>query len=258
MDLKNDSPAQHAPQPPATRQSRANISFAQKLPKADLKDATGMKTYLSTLADVLPSVNELAAAIILGHDFVSTCGTSFNGLMKISDTEEIMKLTFTEITRNNDEPVAHFDSSETSSGKDLIAADRILKSIFALSSTQDTLETLSAFTTAVEKVEHIRTSLMLKTHSDTTRLFGFLLINNFSDFGKFSTWSAHVYKHWLEIDFDNIDRFDLLKFVLTNTSSKYKPIMEEIMLNHPNADFAEMNDLVSKWEEVHRTINSRW
>jgi hypothetical protein len=76
-----------------------------------------------------------------------------------------MKLTFTEITRNNDEPVAHFDSSETSSGKDLIAADRILKSIFALSSTQDTLETLSAFTTAVEKVEHIRTSLMLKTHS---------------------------------------------------------------------------------------------
>jgi len=260
MDLKNDSPVQNAPNPPpSTRQSKANISFSQKLPKGDLKDPTSMKTYLSTLADVLPSINELAAAIILGHDFESTRNQiSFNSLMKISDTEQIMQLEFTEVTRNNEEPAAHFDQNETSSGKDLIAADRILKSIFALSTTQDTLQTLSAFGTAVEKVEHIRTSLMLKTHSDTTRLFSFLLINNFSDFGKFSTWSAHVYKHWLEIDFDNIDRFDLLKFVLTNTSTKYKPIMEEIMLNHPNADFSEMNTLVSKWEEVHRTINSRW
>ena len=186
MDLKNDSPVQNAPNPPpSTRQSKANISFSQKLPKGDLKDPTSMKTYLSTLADVLPSINELAAAIILGHDFESTRNQiSFNGLMKISDTEQIMQLEFTEVTRNNEEPAAHFDQNETSSGKDLIAADRILKSIFALSTTQDTLQTLSAFGTAVEKVEHIRTSLMLKTHSDTTRLFSFLLINNFSDFSK--------------------------------------------------------------------------
>ena len=43
--------------------------------------------------------------------------------MKISDTEQIMQLEFTEVTRNNEEPAAHFDQNETSSGKELIAAD---------------------------------------------------------------------------------------------------------------------------------------
>ena len=72
MSLKNDSPAQQTHTTTiATKQSKANIGFAQKLPKADLKVPTGMKTYLSTLADVLPSVNELAAAIVLGHDFTT-------------------------------------------------------------------------------------------------------------------------------------------------------------------------------------------
>ena len=176
--------------------------------------------------------------------------------MKTSDVETILRLHFKEVVRNHEEPAAHFEPNEVSSGKDLLAADRLLKSIFALSSTQDTLQTSSAFSTGVEKVEHIRTTLLLKTHSQTSRLYGFLCINNFSDFTGWQDWSAHVYQKWLEIDFDNIDHYDLLKFVLTNTSSKYKPIMEEIMLKHPNADFAEMNDLVSKWEEIHRSEES--
>ena len=58
-----------------------------------------MKAYLSTLADVLPSINELSAAIILGHDFKSTrIQVSVNGLRMVSDTEQIMNLEFTEIT----------------------------------------------------------------------------------------------------------------------------------------------------------------
>ena len=83
---------------------------------------------------------------------------------------------------------------------------------------------------------------MLKTHSETVHLFNFLGTNNFHEYGDFSEWSAAIYKQWLQIDFDNIDHFDILKFVLTNVSRKYKPIMQEILLYHPDADYQEINN----------------
>ena len=39
------------------REPKVNLSFASKLPKADLKDPLGMKTYLSVLTQVLPAIS---------------------------------------------------------------------------------------------------------------------------------------------------------------------------------------------------------
>ena len=43
--------------PEQTHERKVNLSFAHKLPKADLKDVPGMKLYLDVLTQVLPAVS---------------------------------------------------------------------------------------------------------------------------------------------------------------------------------------------------------
>lgn len=236
---------------------KVNLSFAQKLPKADLKNAKGMKIYLDVITQVLPSVSMPAAAFAKGHDFqnVDPDKYSFITMMKKVQIKRILESSFVETYSNHEEPAT---LGEVFSGRTLISADQVLRPTLALSSTEDTLTTLASFRADVEKMEHIRTTLMLKTHSETPRLCNFLAINNFKEYSNWAEWSAAVYKRWLQIDFENIDHFDILKFVLTNTSRKYKVIIQEILLYHPDADYQEMNDLVSKWEEMNLTLNSRF
>ena len=50
--------------PEQTREPKINLSFAHKLPKADLKDVPGMKLYLDVLTQVLPAVSMPAAAAL--------------------------------------------------------------------------------------------------------------------------------------------------------------------------------------------------
>jgi len=233
------------------------LSFASKLPKADLKDPLGMKTYLSVLTQVLPAVSPQAAVIAKGFDFVSTDDRqeSFRTLIQQKHTHEILQREFIELTSAHEEPVTF---GEVFTGKELIKADQMLRSVLALSCETETLKTLSAFSSAAEKIDHVRTTLMLKTHSETVHLFSFLGTNNFDEFANFAEWSAEIFQKWKQIDFENIDHFDILKFVLFNTSRKYKPIIQKIMLDHPDADYDEINHLVSKWEEMHRILNVRF
>ena len=243
--------------PEQTREPKINLSFAHKLPKADFKDVPGMKLYLDVLTQVLPSVSMPAAALARGYDFknVDDDDMDFTQLMKDNNTEKILDSHFIESHPKHEEAVTF---GQQYSGRELIYADQIVRSTLALSSEQETLITLGAFRSGVEKIEHIRTTLMLKTHSETVHLFNFLGTNNFHEYDGFAQWSAAIHKMWLQIDWDSIDHFDILKFVLTNVSRKYKPIMQEILLYHPDADYQEINNLVSKWEEMNRTLGARW
>ena len=239
------------------REPKVNLSFASKLPKADLKDPLGMKTYLSVLTQVLPAISPQAAVIARGFDFVSTDDKqeSFRMLLKQKRTHEILQLEFIELTSSHEEPVTF---GEVFTGKELVKADQMLRSVLALSCETETLKTLTAFSSAAEKIDHVRTTLMLKTHSETVHLFSFLGTNDFNEYANFAEWSAATHQKWKQIDFENIDHFDILKFVLFNTSRKYKPIIQKIMLDHPDADYDEINQLVSKWEEMHRVLNVRF
>ena len=243
--------------PEQTREPKVNLSFAHKLPKADFKDVPGMKLYLDVLTQVLPSVSMPAAALARGYDFknVDEDDMDFTQLMKDNNTEKILDSHFIESHPKHEEAVTF---GQQYSGRELIRADQIVRSTLALSSEQETLITLGAFRSGVEKIENIRTTLMLKTHSETVHLFNFLGTNNFNEYDGFAQWSAAIHKKWLQIDWDSIDHFDILKFVLTNVSRKYKPIMQEILLYHPDADYQEINNLVSKWEEMNRTLGARW
>lgn len=158
--------------PEQTREHKVNLSFAHKLPKADLKDVPGMKLYLDVLTQVLPSVSMPAAALARGYDFknVDEDEMNFTSLMKHCKTEKILESQFVELHPKHEEAVTF---GQTYSGRELIYADQIVRSTLALSSSQDTLTTLAAFRSGVEKIEHIRTALMLKTHSETVHLFNF-------------------------------------------------------------------------------------
>ena len=87
----------------APSESKFNLSFAHKLPKADLKDAKGMKVYLDIVTQVLPSISMPAAAIAQGHDFqnVDPNKDSFTTMMKKMDIQKILESKFVENYRQS-------------------------------------------------------------------------------------------------------------------------------------------------------------
>ena len=91
--------------PEQTREHKVNLSFAHKLPKADLKDVPGMKLYLDVLTQVLPSVSMPAAALARGYDFknVDEDEMNFTSLMKHCKTEKILESQFVELHPKHEE-----------------------------------------------------------------------------------------------------------------------------------------------------------
>ena len=59
-----------------------------------------------------------------------------------------------------------------------------------------------------------------------------------------------------KIDWENIDRQDILNFVLLNAGPKYDACMKEIYLNHQGATFEEICQRVSLYEEAQKVINN--
>ena len=92
---------------------KVNLSFASKLPKADLKDPVGMKAYLSVLTQVLPAISPPAAVIAQGFDFVSTDEDkkSFKKLIQQKHIHETLEMEFIELTASHEEPVTFGESS---------------------------------------------------------------------------------------------------------------------------------------------------
>ncbi len=59
-----------------------------------------------------------------------------------------------------------------------------------------------------------------------------------------------------KIDWDNIERQDILNVVLMNAGPRYEACMKEIYLNHQGATFEEICERVSLYEEAQKVINN--
>jgi hypothetical protein len=245
--------------PSAESKSKASLSFLKLIrEKITFNDKAAMRHVFSQIVTSLHAESPLASAIFAGHDFIMTDdnSTTFAELMKEGEVAMVQTKNFTEKPPGKNDPKLHFHEDDYSTGAALYQADLTVRAILSLQSTPETAERLATFKTGVEQIEYLRLEIELKVLNSTTVLHKFLKLYWSKKFTNFRSWASFVMTEFQKIDWENIDRQDILNFVLLNAGPNYDACMKEIYQNHQGATFEEICQRVSLYEEAQKVINN--